>query len=633
MALKSVRVRNFRSIKDAKLDCGDTTVLIGANGSGKSSFLHAIEAFQSKAVVLEADDFHGFASNGQAESEPGNIIISVTFEGISKDIACKQKPYLQDDTITIERKFCWKGDKYTSTLHGILHIKKEFVSAYNSATTEQLKSKYKNLRKSYKDLPETNRVDEMKKAIINYPLSDGEDTSEIRDDGKTFGFTASALDPNRFIRFVHVQAMQDVAVDARESRGSHLTKLMDEVVRKRLENDDKVEKFRKKVDKMYVKMIGPIKDEALQDLERAMSDKLAELVPNGLVKLKWKPHGEFIKMPEADAMLVEDGFESTVGRAGHGIQRALVIAMLEQLYTSLPDGPALDDVPTTIDPHHSTLVLAIDEPELYQHPVRQRGFADLLQSLAERGIQVMYSTHSPHFVRIDRMEQIRRLGKIKDVGPGATAIHNTNMEDMNSRIKKARPSYKDNESLAVLSRLQSIMTSRVNEGFFSDTVVLVEGEEDYVGITEAAKRKNCDLTTRGIPIIPCGGKLNLSRPAAIFLNLGIKVYLIWDEDKDSDGRNKEMVRLMEPSSSGDPKPISDCYACMKPKMQEVLKKDFGTSFFTKCENKCKRIAGTNDKPQKTLMAYTLINDAADEGIHASSTLSEIIDRIIALADH
>ena len=44
MILESVRVQNFRSIKDATLYCDKLTALVGANGSGKSSFLKAIEA-------------------------------------------------------------------------------------------------------------------------------------------------------------------------------------------------------------------------------------------------------------------------------------------------------------------------------------------------------------------------------------------------------------------------------------------------------------------------------------------------------------------------------------------------------------------------------------------------------------
>ena len=52
---------------------------------------------------------------------------------------------------------------------------------------------------------------------------------------------------------------------------------------------------------------------------------------------------------------------------------------------------------------------AIEEPELYQHPSRQRHLASVLLNLAKGAIpgvaentQVIYATHSPLFVGLDR---------------------------------------------------------------------------------------------------------------------------------------------------------------------------------------------------------------------------------------
>jgi len=63
-------------------------------------------------------------------------------------------------------------------------------------------------------------------------------------------------------------------------------------------------------------------------------------------------------------------------------------------------------------------VLAIEEPELYQHPSRQRHFSAILFKLASGAIpgvsgktQILYATHSPLFVGIDRIDQIRVLTK------------------------------------------------------------------------------------------------------------------------------------------------------------------------------------------------------------------------------
>ena len=53
-----MRVLNFRSIKDETLECDALTALVGANGSGKSSFLRALELFYSPTPRVDTDDFY-----------------------------------------------------------------------------------------------------------------------------------------------------------------------------------------------------------------------------------------------------------------------------------------------------------------------------------------------------------------------------------------------------------------------------------------------------------------------------------------------------------------------------------------------------------------------------------------------
>lgn len=58
MMLKSVKIENYRSIKDVTLCCDNLTVLLGANGSGKSSFLRAIDLFGAEKPDLAKDDYY-----------------------------------------------------------------------------------------------------------------------------------------------------------------------------------------------------------------------------------------------------------------------------------------------------------------------------------------------------------------------------------------------------------------------------------------------------------------------------------------------------------------------------------------------------------------------------------------------
>src|SRR5438067_9166171 len=51
-------------------------------------------------------------------------------------------------------------------------------------------------------------------------------------------------------------------------------------------------------------------------------------------------------------------------------------------------------------------VLLIEEPELYLSPHLQRHLFRVLRELAQRGNQILYSTHAPVFLSVDRIEDL-----------------------------------------------------------------------------------------------------------------------------------------------------------------------------------------------------------------------------------
>src|SRR5688572_12065347 len=53
------------------------------------------------------------------------------------------------------------------------------------------------------------------------------------------------------------------------------------------------------------------------------------------------------------------------------------------------------------------MILACEEPELYQHPPQARHLADVFVQLAQSNNQVLVTTHSPLFVSGDGFENVR----------------------------------------------------------------------------------------------------------------------------------------------------------------------------------------------------------------------------------
>lgn len=110
MIIESVHVKNFRSILDEMLYCEQLTALVGANGSGKSSFLYAIGLFYNTSPNLEKEDFYG-------EDISKEILIALTFKDLDKEkeIFCN---YIQEDKLKVEKVFTYNNGKITAKYYG-----------------------------------------------------------------------------------------------------------------------------------------------------------------------------------------------------------------------------------------------------------------------------------------------------------------------------------------------------------------------------------------------------------------------------------------------------------------------------------------------------------------------------------
>ena len=59
------------------------------------------------------------------------------------------------------------------------------------------------------------------------------------------------------------------------------------------------------------------------------------------------------------------------------------------------------------DVNAPTLIMGIEEPELYQHPPQARYLAETLIELSEKGAQLLLCTHNPLFIPGDNFDKIR----------------------------------------------------------------------------------------------------------------------------------------------------------------------------------------------------------------------------------
>ncbi len=652
MQIKTVHVKNFRSILDESLPCDSLTALVGRNGSGKSSFLRALEFFYSPSAAVTVEDFY-------AQDVSNNIEIAVTYSDLDAQEIDRFSAYMEDDGLTVVRVFSDPQAGKSGTYHGTRLQNPDFVAVRNAGAATAIRGKYAEIRASdkYDSLPSASSAAAVRRALDEWESQNPEHSISMRDDGQFFGFTQVGQGYlGRHTKFIYIPAVRDALEDATERRGSSVTEIMDLVVRNALANRKDVTDFRQRTLDQYKDIMNPQNLTELNDLAVNLSETLQSFVPDASVLLQWSELADIsIPMPQAEVKLTEDEYESRVERTGHGLQRAFIITMLQHLDAVRNVGATIqedsDDLGSTertsgAAGHLPNLVLAIEEPELYQHPSRQRHLASVLLNLATGEIpgvadktQVIYATHSPLFVGLDRFDQVRVLHKVtqENGNPKATQLMKADMAAVAHELWEASDRNSGQFTPETLRpRLQALMTPWMGEGFFSDVVVLVEGEDDRSAILGFAKSKDIDFDALGITVIPCFGKPNIDRPLVILRQLGVSVYVVWDGDFGDTGAkpedNRYLLKLVGEPEEDWPHFVKASSACFKTNLEKTLEDEIGKESFGKLLSEAQQKLGIAKKKHALKNPAIIENVVARASLcgNSSTSLEGIVENVVAL---
>ncbi len=636
MIIKSMNVNNFRSILDETLHFDKLTALVGANGSGKSSFLHVLELFQVKQPKITSDDFYN-------KNTDNGIIFSITFTDLSDDAKTQFSKYVQNDELTVERIFQFSDDKISSTYHGSTLQNPDFTKFKDCANATIAKPEYEKLKQNpkYNTFPNWTNFDQSKITLNTWEIDHSDQCTRIRDDGQFFGFNDVAMGYlGRFIKLLYIPAVRDASLDSTEGKNSVLTDLVNIVVKNELMKKDDVIEFQKEFKKKYQKILYDDNKKEISDLSESLTKTLNSYVPDAKIDLSWIPLKDFqIPLPSAIANLVEDGYRATVDRTGHGLQRVFIMSLLQHLSTINESSAG-----STSSLDFPTLVLIIEEPELYQHPNRQRHLSEICIALSKcevdgvsSKIQVVYSTHSPHFVGLDRINQIRLLKKQihTDGLPKITKISSTNIKELAAELSKYHG--RKFSEFNLIPRLHMIRTPWINEGFFSKCVVLVEGDSDRATLLGASKALDINLESLGISIIPCFGKGNLDKVAIIFQQLGIPTYVIWDNDRGVDREipnNKILLKLFGQPETDFPSHVETNHAVIEVTLETMLKTEIGDELYETMMdiNMTEYDLKRSDALKNPTVLKTMLEDLEKSGGSIPDPLRQILENVQQLVN-
>lgn len=177
------------------------------------------------------------------------------------------------------------------------------------------------------------------------------------------------------------------------------------------------------------------------------------------------------------------------------------------------------------------LFLVLDEPEVHQHPYRQRSLIRKIKALIENNNQeflnllkdlfdidgltgqIFIATHSPNIL-LDNYRQFIRLYKSTGTDSQLKIVSGMNVVIDDKLYKHMLHNF-----------------IYLKEAMFSKCIIFVEGDTENGAIPVFAERMGLDMDERGIGVIKLDGADSVKRCMALYKSFGIKSTALIDKDK------------------------------------------------------------------------------------------------------
>lgn len=497
MKIKSVRVHNFRSIKDNIFNMYDYSLLIGENNSGKTNIMTALRVFYEDNIKFNMDrDFPKF------DTDDRESWIEIEYS-LEKDEHESLKVEYRNDDNTLRVR------KYLNSEEVDVKANQSNIYAYeNGILSKNLFYGAKNIAQS--KLGELIYIPDVSKSSEALKLTG---PSPFRD----------------LLSYVMKKIMKSSPAykELTCSFETFNNEFKREVTDEGVSLDTLVQDINSNINTWGIKFgiqINAIREEEI--IKSLMSHYIEDINLNNTID---------------------------IDNCGQGVQRHLIYTLI------LLSAKYKDDNSKKADFNPNLKLILFEEPEAFLHPSQQERLNISLQELgAEENHQILITTHSNIFVS-QNTEDLKNICKVKKAN-GISEIYQMNESDLKelyddnisifkyfkevleqssdnklkAEIRKRNLANEhsdiddilDKESMKYFLWLDSERTAM----FFVNHVILCEGPSEKIFFEYLINTKWTELKERNICIIDCMGKFNINRYMNLFSKLAISHSVLIDSD-------------------------------------------------------------------------------------------------------
>lgn len=556
MRLKRFDVRHFKSIESMTLEWDDLLVLIGENNCGKSTVLSAVSCFLSGSAIKDPLLFRRHRTDAENAIElighfdrltPGEQQqVAVRGRMHDGEWVLKKRYWFESTDEEVPERGEWKEQLFSFSSQESFAGWPEpdttwaaFPADYQPLIQQLQGRPARPNAASREALKELIRRDRPDLAVMGEPI-----WVPNPGGGGNWKSNANSIIPRQiFVRAVHEATDETNAKDA-----STYGKLINLIVERQLSQRPEMEALRSAIDAV-LQLFRPDEQhperqaEEIRELQSRINQGLSDVI-GGEAFIRTEPPAIGALVMPSTSLVIKDplaGIETQVSHQGHGLQRTLIMTLL-QLLADVQAQP----VPAGGQPPDRATVLLIEEPELYLHPQMERLMRDVLYRLASQpGMQVVCCTHSPVFLDIaGKYRAIVRLIK----QPSGDSVGNQVTQEL----------FPGPDNRAEKERLQTVARFHptVNELFFAKNVVLFEEFSAMAAFERAGSL--CGLfgrhrrLNREVSFIDCDGKSNISAFQRVLNAFQIPYRVLHDADTNNPAAFQDNARIAAalPNSPG-----------------------------------------------------------------------------------
>lgn len=366
MRLREVRIKNFRNLVDVTVPVGDTTILVGANNSGKTAFLEAIRIALTRTPTIRGQVFHGYdyhmSKSGQSPEDSEGIEVELWFR--------EDRPGEWPDSLIQALDQIIQTDPVRD-----LDSIRMLLTSKHDAETRALVTKWEFLTMDGKVLDRA--------------------TADVRNLSKFLGY----------VRIFYLSAIRNP-----QEEFSATSQFWSRILRDLKIPDEQRKVLSDQLAKVNEDLLKA--DSRLEQVRTALEagQKIMEMGAQHTTSIQALPVRPWDLMSKAEVVVQGRGTE--VGfpllRHGQGAQ-SLAVLSLFQSYIDVLLKPTFQQ--------ETEAILALEEPEAHLHPQATRALA---ANLGQVKSQQLMSSHSPYFIQEIPFKQIRMFRR---KGPASKVLY------------------------------------------------------------------------------------------------------------------------------------------------------------------------------------------------------------------